>query len=241
LAQEGRFGEAVAIITESMAKGEGYRHGWLGNTGTGKTVGIQALLDATAGTFTLIHDDTKLEAQYNVAPGAVVSDFWAAPDGVNTVLFRGDVFRETVVEVEPVAALARKIAMVTRKPVRLVVDELDRACSLGGKELAAPTLRTCMTQGRSMGISVVWSTQAPQRMPREIIDQSSTIAICQLGPRALNYLDERLCFDKEFLEIVPTLKTFEFVLYENGKPWNKVVYRSPLPKSRPVVVGPPWP
>lgn len=224
---KGSFAEAVGIITASLKGGEGYRHGWLGNTGAGKTVGIKALLRATD-TFTLIHDDTKLAPQYDVAPAACVTRFFDAPDDARTVLFRGDPFKGTVVEVEPLAVLTRQIAMSTRKPTRFVVDELDRACTTGGKELASPTLRLLMTQGRSMGISVVWSTQAPQRMPREIIDQSSTIAICQLGPRALNYLDERLCFDKEFLDAVPTLKTFQFVLYENGKPWNGQIYTSPL-------------
>jgi hypothetical protein len=219
----GDFSDAAAIICASAARGEGYRHGFIGNTGSGKTTAMKALLGSSSAAFTLIHDDAKRDAQY---AGSVCDSFAAAPEDATTVIFRGDPFRGTVVEVEDVAALAVYLARA-RIPIRLVVDELDRACSIGAKTLSAASLRIALTQGRALGLSVLWSTQTPQRAPIEVIDQSSTIGICQLGPRALNYLDERLCFDADLLAIVPQLQTFEFVLYEQGRPWNRTIYTAP--------------
>jgi hypothetical protein len=221
----GGFEDAIRLITVSESRREGWRHGFIGNTGTGKTTATRAFIDAHRA-FTLIHDDAKLDAQY---PGTVVRKFEDAPEDANTITLRGDAFAGTVVEVEDVAELGISIARATREPVRLVVDELDRACTRGGRELASPSLRVAFTQGRALGVSVLWSTQTPQRAPIEVVDQSSTIGIFQLGPRALNYLDERLCFDAELLAVVPTLNVGEFVIYEQGRPWNRITYRAPGP------------
>ena len=64
-----------------------------------------------------------------------------------------------------------------------------------------------------------------------MIDQCSTIAIGQLGPRGLMHLDERLFFDRELLKVVPTLAQGEFVIYEQGKLWNRTIYITPPPSK----------
>jgi len=223
--QRSTLAGAVALISAPIARREGYRHGWLGNTGMGKTTANQHFLgEGRLPQFTLIHDDAKLDPQYK---GATVEKIDDAPDDAAWITLRGDPFKGTRVEVETVAALALQIARASREPVRLVVDELDRACTLGGKELASQSLRDALTQGRALGVSVIWSTQTPQRAPKEVIDQSSTIGLFQLGPRALNYLDERLFFDADLLQVVPTLGVGEFVIYEAGRPWNRTIYTSP--------------
>jgi hypothetical protein len=220
------FEDAIALITAPQARNEGYRHGWIGNTGTGKTTAVSTFLRATAHHFTLIHDDAKLDAQYE---GSKVERFEDAPEDATAITMRGDPFKGSVVEVETVAALALQIARGARLPVRLVVDELDRACTPGGKELESTSLRTAFTTGRALNVSILWLTQTPQRAPIAVIDQSSTIALCQLGPRALNYLDDRLCFDPELLQVVPDLPVGAFVIYEAGRPWNRTVYQTPAP------------
>lgn len=204
---------------------------WLGNSGTGKTVGIRALLEEPwPGGLTLIHDDSKRAPQY---AGAVASSIDAAPDDAEMVTLRGNVLAgEQFVEVDTVAELALQLAM-SGVPVRLVVDELDRACTPGGKALAGTRFRDCLTKGRSMALSVVASTQAPQRCPLEVIDQATAVALGQLGPRALNYLDDRLLFDSELLEVVERLQPLEFVVYQPGRPWNRTIYVTPLPKVQP--------
>lgn len=216
-----RFEEAVEVITEPERRGEGWRHGWLGNTGKGKTTAIKRLLEHKTGdTLTLIHDDTKAVAQYE---GQVVELLEQAKDEATELVFRGDPFRGTFVEPDAVAELALKFARA-KIPTRFVIDELDRACSQSGRELNSQNVRMCFTLGRAMRLSVLWTTQAPQRAPREVMDQSTTIALCSLGPRALNYLDERLLFDPALLAVVPTLNVGEFVLYQSGREWDRKIY-----------------
>jgi hypothetical protein len=242
--ESGSFAQAVRLITSAEQRREGWRHGFIGNTGTGKTTATRALIDIQNRGFgaggvpteilTLIHDDAKLDPQYAPRAGTdalhwVAESFDNVPETAHTITLRGDAFRGTTVEVEQVAGLALTIARASREPVRLVIDELDRACTRGGRELDSPSLRVALTQGRALGVSVLWSTQTPQRAPIEVIDQSSTIGIFQLGPRALNYLDERLCFDAELLAVVPGLAVGQFVIYEQGRPWNRIIYRTPGP------------
>lgn len=225
----GSFSEAIALITEPEKRREGFRHGWLGTTGSGKTTSLKTFLRDSnqSGVLTLIHDDTKLEAQY---AGHVCHSVREAPDECTTLVFRGDVFKGTVVHPEYVAALALDIAKTTREPVRVLVDEVRRACSKGGMVLQSKSVETILTQGRALGVSLLWSNQSPI-VPKELIDQSSTIAIGQLGPRALNYLDERLMFERELLDVVPNLKQGQFVIAEQGRNWNKTIYQTPPPST----------
>jgi len=226
----GTFQEAIQVITEPERKREGFRHGWLGTTGSGKTTSLKTFLRELERdrVLTLIHDDTKLDAQY---AGSVCHSVRDAPDDATTLVFRGDVFKGTIVQPEYVAALAIEIAKTTREPVRVLVDEITRACSRGGMVLQSRSVHTILTQGRALGVSLLWSNQSPI-VPKELIDQSSTIAIGQLGPRALNYLDERLKFDPELLNVVPDLKQGQFVLSEQGKRWNRTIYQTPAPDAQ---------
>lgn len=177
--RSGTFQDAIEIITEPEKRREGFRHGWLGTTGSGKTTSLKTMLRELSrdGVLTLIHDDTKLEAQY---AGHVCHSVREAPDECTTLVFRGDVFRGTVVNPEYVAALAIEIAKTTREPVRVLVDEVRRACSKGGMVLQSRSVETILTQGRALGVSLLWSNQSPI-VPKELIDQSSTIALGNLG------------------------------------------------------------
>jgi hypothetical protein len=227
--RSGSFPDAIRLIAAPTERREGYRHGWIGNTGSGKTTAIRAFLRATDQTFTLIHDDTKLDPQYDGLKCESFEQIGTHPEAQETTLItiRGDAYKGSRVEVETVAALVLQIARASRQPVRLVVDELDRACTAGGKQIASESLRAAFTLGRALSVSVLWSTQTPTRCPPEVIDQSSTIAICQLGPRALNYLDERLAFESDLLQVVPTLEIGQFVIHESGRPWNRTIYQTP--------------
>ena len=224
--QRASFADAIAVITEPERRGEGFRHGWLGNTGSGKTTAIRKLLyDFKGDCLTLIHDDSKRWPQYasDGKEGGVYQTLKMAPDSASVITVRGNPLKGELVEPEELAQAAIKIGMAGI-PVRFVIDELDRACSPGGRVLLGTHVRTCLVRGRALQLSVIWSTQAPQRAPLEFVDQSTTIGLCQLGPRALNYLSDRLFFDKDLLEIVPKLKVGEFVLYEQGKDWDRKIY-----------------
>src|SRR5205814_1444411 len=111
--------------------------------GQGKTTCIRKLLEMTTprDSITLIHDDSKRDAQYS----STVTDDWtkAAPDA-EAVTVRGDPFTGKLIDPEYVAELALQIARAARVSVRLVIDELDRACTPGGRELAGEKFRECL-------------------------------------------------------------------------------------------------
>ena len=177
----------------------------------------------------LIHDDKRASPEYpGVRYFATTDEMLATPtaelDQLSEAGFRGDPYRGVVCEVDQVAQLALGFAR-QRHRVRLVVDELDRALTPGGRELRSEYLRACLTQGRAMGLSVLWGTQTPQRVPREALDQASSLSLFRLGPRALNYLDSVCLFDPAMLARVQTLDVGDFVLWRNGYPWDRCVYR----------------
>ena len=181
------------------------------------------------GQLVLIHDDKRAQPEYPEVryfrdPGQLLELPADQAAELSAAAFRGDAYQGVSCQVDQVAGLALQLARA-RIPVRLVVDELERAVSPGGRELEAENLRLCFTQGRAMGLSVLWGTQTPQRVPREVLDQSSSIGIFRVGPRALNYLDERCFFDPEMLAAVERLEVGQFVIWRNGFRWDRCVYR----------------
>lgn len=207
---------------------------WLGDSGMGKSYAQRAFLEEARarGLIVVAHDDTKLEPEVRGAIRANVADLEARPptdaeDASGAFVFRGDAYRAIVCEVEEVAAFA--LERLARRRVRtcLVVEELDRACTPGGRDLASPALRSALTQGRALGLCVSSTTQSPARAPKEVIDQATAVILFRLGPRALTYLDERLMFDRELLAAAPALERGDFVLHVPGEPWNRTLYRFP--------------
>lgn len=218
-----------AIVEILCPLPDGVRHVWLGDSGSGKSVANARLISAAAGLglTVLAHDDTKAEAQIDgptrVSPSEIgeISD---AESAAGILVFRGDPYAGRACEVEDVAALAVRLAR-QRVRVALVIEELDRAVTPGGRELCAPSLRIALTQGRSMGLCVFSTTQSPARAPREVVDQATSIAFFRLGPRALNYLDSTLWLDSQLLRLIPVLGDFEFVLHRPGRPFDGRIYR----------------
>lgn len=220
--------QALALICAPSRKGDGWRHGWLGDTGTGKTWASRKLVEL-GGQLVLVHDDSKAapeypQIRYERTPAELLARPAEETQDLSAVAFRGDPYAGIVCEVDEVAGLALQFARA-RIPTRLCIDELERAVTDGGQKLTSANLRACFVQGRSMGLSVNWCTQTPQRVPIEVATQSSSIGIFRLGPRALNYLDERLYFDADMLAVVPNLQVGDFVLHRPGFPWDRTVYR----------------
>ena len=222
-------GQALALITEPMKRRDGWRHLWLGDTGTGKTYAQHRLVDLP-GQLTFIHDDSKADREYDrdgVRYFRTAAELEALPvDEANftAAAFRGDPYAGVVCEVEEVADLTLRCAR-RRWPTRLVVDEWDRAMSDGGRKLEAPSLRTCLIFGRTMGLSVAGGAQIPQRVGDVIYNSASSVGLFRCGPAACNYIEERLQWDREMTEVIPTLAVGDFLLHRPGQPWDRTVYR----------------
>lgn len=181
------------------------------------------------GQLVLVHD-VKAQPEYpNVCAFRNVAELEQLPPEelatLSAACFRGDPFAGLICDPEEVAALALRLARL-RLPVRLVVDETDNgAVTPGGRQLASESLRLCCTQGRAMGLSLCWSTQSPVRAPTELLDQSSAIKFYRLEHRSLVYLDERLRFSADMLEVIERLDVGDFVLHRQGFSWDHTVYR----------------
>lgn len=207
----------------------------LGNSQVGKSTVLRRLLAEPYDGITLIHDDSKNVPQY-ADLGPVVADFSLAPDDARIVTLRGDPFLRQYVEVDQLAALALDIVRAPPAPdgkrlkVRAVIDEWDRAMTPGGNELVGEHILEAQTKGGSMGLSVFGTTQIPKRA-RAIMDQCTHVLIFQVGRAGVNYLDERVQLDGDILDVPSTLPVGEFVLYEQGRPWNGIVYFNDLVRA----------
>lgn len=221
------------------AKKEGYRVGVLGETGSGKTSCLKILMVRKWNGITLVHDGKpSRESQFsNLKTPFVMTDVCSLNhlrgQNVSTVIFRGNPQKRTLVSIDKVADLAIQLAQLG-VPVRLVIDELDSACSEGGMKLTSEPVRFCITQGRALGLSVLWSTQMPMRAPAELIDNTSVLIMGRMGPKSANYLEARQHFATPMMEQIQQLKTHyefgesdgpgELCVQQNGKQWNQLVY-----------------
>ena len=226
--------EAIGLLLWPLLEdGEGNRIAIIGNTRMGKsTLGrIIAWEHRERNHIILAHDDTKREPQIDGTIREHPDDLETNPPDPEkgeddmAVVFRGNPFSGRVVEVEDVAALAMKCGR-RRQPVYLYVDELRRAVSEGtGQSIRSDSLRQAYEQGGALMVSVCVTTQSPARLPAEIHDQSSAVAVMRLGDRARNYMKERLYYDKDQLEMIATLDKGEFIVARPGHDWDGCKYR----------------
>lgn len=229
--------EIPHLLSTIESKQEGYRVGVIGETGCGKTSALKILLSRRWNGITLIHDEkpARVGQFHDLKVKHATTDICSLNHlrgiDANTVVFRGDPMKRTSVPVDAVAELAIQMAQMGI-PVRLVIDELDRAVSDGGKVLASQSVRFCITQGRALGLSVLWSTQMPMRTPAELLDNSSVLIMGRMGPKSANYLTDRQHFGMSLTEQIQHLKGHyefndgpgELVIYQNGKKWDNRVY-----------------
>lgn len=214
------------MITEPARKGDGWRHLWLGDTGMGKTWAMRELV-SQPGALVFIHDDKSSvpeypdHAKYFRHPEELrylSAEQWQQ---MSAAAFRGDVLAGNLCEVDDVALAALTCAR-KQVPAVLVVDEWRRVPTGKGE---APNVEACILTGRAMGLSVAAGAQIPQNVGGVIINSVSSVGVFRTGPAGLNYLHERLYFDRAMLEVVPDLAEGDFVLHRPGHPWDRTVYR----------------
>ena len=224
--RRGSGAAAVAVITEPATHGDGWRHLWLGDTGQGKTWAMRELI-AIPGQLVFVHDDKSATPEY---PDHAVyfrhpaELRFLSPDQcsqLSAAAFRGDVHAGDICDPDEVAEAALMCAR-KRIPAMLVIDEWRRVATGKGE---APNVEACVLTGRAMGLSVAAGAQIPQNVGGVMLNSCSSVGLFRVGPAGLNYLDERLYFDREMLEVVPTLAKGDFVIHRPGHPWDRTVYR----------------
>jgi hypothetical protein len=225
---------AMVVLQPALRQREGVRHGSFGASGSGKSYATALLLDIalTQGACDVVFslDDKGREAQFKGILYTNPADFAArglpedAPPAPH-VIFRGDLRNDVVCSAEEVAGFAWDLSRKTGIAVAVNIDELASAATPAGREWTAPSVRKAFNQGRALGLSIFWTTQIPQRVPPEALDQCGTVFLFRLDGRALNYLSDIVDLPPEMTRILPTLERGDFLLYQPGQPWDHHIYR----------------
>jgi hypothetical protein len=212
------------------------RVGLLGDTGTGKTHAARLIvagyLEASPGVVLVA--DTKGEGRFEgqrFASPAALEGVRVAPEP-RVLVFAGDPFAGVDLAPDEVAEFGWRLA-ARRLPSLAVLDELEAGCIAGQWRRGVSWIPRTFGQGRARGISCLWGTQSPQKVPLEAFEQSDEIWCWRLAGLGVRCLKER-----GYLEGVPagTLEGLPgidapparrgaFVRLLRGRAWDRRVYR----------------
>ena len=223
--------ECLSIITEPLSRDFGYRHLWIGYTGSGKTYANISLIDTTEGShkYTIITDQKN-----RVSPYLALGDITEIPmidafDSVDldkrnhkSAIIRGPRLTGNEEDLIDFDAVAKKIWSLSLedKGVLFGIDELSDACQgerawLRG-DLKRSYMRLVYTQGRTNRVSIAACTQHVQEVPRAAISNSDTLGIFCQDRKELPYYSRNGFLDERELDIVANLAEYEFLFIKRG-------------------------
>lgn len=229
--------------------GEATAVGFIGDTGAGKTEAAKKFIERyqqKSRGAVIVVDDKEILPRYQGQCRIDRADLIArpmdfGPDASRVLVIRGEPDKGVEADSEDAARLAWEIAInpiaSKRRPVLLVFDELNRESLVKGSTFrkGINLIPKSLTQGRAVGISVAWLTQAPQDAPREMY-QADAICCFKTGGLALDRLRE-----KDFLrggpdDVIPKLHARrdppetrgDFTLLWKGDDWDRRIYKFAL-------------
>jgi hypothetical protein len=237
--------DAAREAWSPLEYGEGARVGVLGDSGVGKSTAERELiaewLRRSPGVAIVI-DDKGPRQRFQGQARRDVADLRRNPidkDGPRVIVLRGDCFAGYKVDREEVAEFAWKL-IGRRQPVLLVFDELKEACAGGQWKGGSKWLARSFSQGREVGLSVLWGTQDTQEVPSEAFNQSGRLLTFKIAGNGLRLLGARNYLvtapgaeGGELEALLPALPGEDdppdargiFVLLRRGRPWNGLCYR----------------
>lgn len=220
----------------------GMRHLWLGDSGMGKTVANDLLIKwirkrkLVAMTIT-IDDKSAWEVQYaggllRVNPDHLRAQPPRSGEDPSHIVFRGIAVTKTPgPEVDELifdsARMAWDLVRDTSCQVLLNIDELADATN-GHQSWYREEVAQTYRKGRSVGISVVATTQMPQLLPREAFGLSETIGLFRMSSREAEYLAKFRVFPDSEVEAIASLEIGEFRLFRKSQPLDPKVYKFEL-------------
>jgi hypothetical protein len=226
--------ECLALITSPIAKGFGYRHLWIGYTGSGKTYANIELLKASEGAHKrLAIVDQKTSAVDQTPYLEVGENEIATIDELDTIepderghikaIIRGPGLTGNLEDMISFDILARKLWTMglDGHGVLFSPDELSDACEgerswLRGIGDKRSYMRHLYTQGRTNKISIAANAQHVQEIPRAAISNSDSLGIFTQDRKELPYYSNSNFLDAREIEIVASLKEFEFLFVKRG-------------------------
>ncbi len=217
---------AIEHIFTYAGPRQGTRIAVTGSTGSGKTWWQRKVVTYAAqrDDYVFIHDAKDRVPQYQ--GGAVRDSIFSLhrnPAPSNVVIFRHE-------DPERVADLAWRVSG-NGMTATLLIDEIMDAMSApmhwrakAGAKGAGSRIDEIYRKGRSRGVTVIGSTQAPQWWPTVAMTQSDFKILFRMDTRSLDYAKDSLRLTNREVETIRKLAIGQFIMVQQGIDWNGVVY-----------------
>lgn len=223
--------ECLALITEPLARGFGYRHLWIGYTGSGKTFAAVETVAASEGAhdYVIVTDQKSRTSPYGTLGYSEIPSIealLAVPEdkrGKKQAIIRGVRATGKIEDAVDFDVLASEIwkQALERNGVLFAIDELSDACQgertwVKGADPKRAYMRLLYAQGRENKVSICACTQHVQEIPRSAISNSDTLGIFVQDRKELPYYQASNFLDSRELDIVANLNPYEFLLVKRG-------------------------
>jgi len=226
--------ECLAAISSPLSRGFGFRHLWIGYTGSGKTHANIDLVDSTADAHSITIITEQKTKRDRVSPYASALNYNEIPSiaGFDAVPKDGLKHKQAVIrgfgttgnpdDLIDFDALAQWVWQKANgeNGVLFGIDELSDACVgerswLRGDNKKA-WMRILYMQGRENQVSLSACTQHVQEIPRGAISNSDTLGIFRQDRKELPYFEQSGFLDQRELSIVENLGDYEFLFMRRG-------------------------
>lgn len=220
--------EAIDLITQPwLRKGWGFRHLFVGYSGSGKSNAMLVLNEHLKrnGICCIATDQKSRCSKYDTNAYVTQDDLPNVEE--RSCVLRGFAAKHRMEDRINYDELARRIFVIGHRGVRvaLVVDELSDAAA-GAKSFAKPAGAKRMSwmdmlyrQGRELGISLLMGTQLPQEIPRSAFSLSDTLGFFrQCGHEANYYCDQIGLLTESEVKLLAELDEYEMLIVRKGDP-----------------------
>jgi hypothetical protein len=223
--------ECLSVITEPLSRDFGFRHLWIGYTGSGKSYNNVALIETAEGSHRhlIITDQKNRESAYAVFPDITEIPHITALDSVEpdnrnhvSAIIRGPRMTGDELDLINFDEVGKKIwgLSLEDKGVLFGIDELSDACEGERAWIRGDSKRAYMrllyTQGRTNRVSISACAQHVQEIPRAAISNSDTIGIFCQDRKELPYYRHNGFLDDREVDIVSCLGEYEFLFIKRG-------------------------
>ena len=223
--------ECLSVITEPLSRDFGFRHLWIGYTGSGKSYNNIVLMDSAEGSHRhmIITDQKNRVTPYGVFEGITEIPHIDALDTVEpdkrnhvSAIIRGPRLTGNELDLINFDEVGKKIWTISLedKGVLFGIDELSDACEGERAWIRGDSRRAYMrllyTQGRTNRVSVSACAQHVQEIPRAAISNSDTIGIFCQDRKELPYYRHNGFLDDHEIDIVANLAEYEFLFIKRG-------------------------
>ena len=226
------------MLEESIRESMGFCVGAVGIPTYGKTYLMQKLLarsyEQGLWEIALIHDVKKAVPQYEGAPCASASAFLEnaeAYENETSIVFHAATWDQKP-PLQDVCEVGRAIAEGGKRIV-VAADEVYKGTNGHQDWLKGPPVDGVpqpalyplfMREGTSQYISTPWTTQIPQQLPVECQSLSTAVAQFHLENLAADAATDKFRLDKDGPRVLRALQRGEFVLYLQGRDWDRTIY-----------------